>query len=409
MANTLLTPAMITRESMRLLHQKANFLQNCNKSYDDRFAKSGAKIGTNLDVRLPNMYVTRSGATLSAQDTVERSIDLPCATQHGVDLSFTSVDLTMSLDDFSKRILDPAMAVLAAKIEYEAMLLLYKKVANYVGTVNTPVNSFRTITAARKVLTDNLAPMDRQRTVTLDTQHNLDLVDALKGLFQDSDTIAEQYSEGMLGRTGGFKFFENTLLPRHTPGTKAGTPLTNGATQGVATGWAETGTLITDGWTNSTAALKAGDIFTVADVYEVHPETKVTTTRLKRFVATADYTADGSGNIAALVHRPAAIYGGAYKNVNASIGDGKAITVIGTASTEYGQSLAFHKDAFLFVTADLIMPTGVDFAAREVYDGVSMRIVRQYTIADDAFPCRIDVLWGATGGLTELACRILGD
>jgi hypothetical protein len=59
-----------------------------------------------------------------------------------------------------------------------------------------------------------------------------------------------------------------------------------------------------------------------------------------------------------------------------------------------GHSLLYHKEAFAFATADLVMPKGVDFAAREVMDGISMRIVRQYDINSDKFPCRLDVLYG---------------
>ena len=39
---------------------------------------------------------------LAAQDTTETSVQLQVATQKGVDLNFTSTDLTLSLDDFSR-------------------------------------------------------------------------------------------------------------------------------------------------------------------------------------------------------------------------------------------------------------------------------------------------------------------
>jgi len=125
MANNLLTPTAVTR------HQKLNFVGNIVREYDDSYAKSGAKIGDSLKIRLPNQYMVRSGATLSAQDTTETSTTLQVATQKGVDLNFSSVDLTLSLDDFSSRILEPAMSVLAANVEYDA-LSMYKDVSNSV-------------------------------------------------------------------------------------------------------------------------------------------------------------------------------------------------------------------------------------------------------------------------------------
>ena len=89
-----------------------------------------------------------------------------------------------------------------------------------------------------------------------------------------------------------------------------------------------------------------------------------------------------------------------------NIADNAVITVTGTASTSQAQNLVFHKDAYMLGTADLIMPTGVDFAAREVLDGISMRIVRQYDITNDKFPCRIDVLYGYKTLRPQLACRV---
>ena len=131
MPNTLLTPTAVTRESLRVLHQKLNFVGNITREYDSSFAKEGAKIGDSLKIRLPNEYTVRTGATLRTQDTTEASTTLQVSTQKGVDLNFTSADLTMSLDDFSKRILDPAMSVLAANIEADA-LNMYKDVYNLV-------------------------------------------------------------------------------------------------------------------------------------------------------------------------------------------------------------------------------------------------------------------------------------
>ena len=398
MANTLLTPTQVTRKALFILHQKLNFVGSIVREYDDSFAKDGAKIGDTLKIRLPNQYTVRSGATLSAQDTTETSVNLQVATQKGVDLNFTSSDLTLAIDDFSDRILEPAMAVLAAAIEADAMNMVndvYNQVTN-VGAAAT----FAKVLAGRKILVDNLAPLSN-RYCNLNTQDNVDLVDALKGLFNDQDKLSKQYREGYMGRTAGFDFLENTLWPSHTVGTKAGTPLVNGASQSGAS-------LVTDGWTASTAALKKGDVFTIAGVFRVHPETKASTGVLQQFVATADGTADGSGNLTIPIS-PSIVTSGATQNVSGSPADNIAITVAGTASTAHGISLAHHKEAFAFATADLVMPKGVDFAAREVFDGVSIRIVRQYDINNDKFPCRLDVLYGYKTVRPHLACRLANN
>lgn len=395
MANTILTPNMITREALRILHQKLNFIGNMNRAYDDSFAKTGAKIGSDLRIRLPNQYTVRSGATLSAQDTTEQSVTLSVSNQKGVDVNFTSAELTLSLDDFSKRILDPAMAVLAANIEADAFNMV-KDVYNAVNNVGSAI-TFKNIMQGRKLLNDNLAPMDDNRTAILNTQDNVDLVDTLKGLFQDSNAIKQQYKEGMMGRTGGFDFYENTLVPTFTTGTAAS------ATGYTVNGAGQSGSSITVAAGATT--FKAGDIITFAGANRVHPETKADTGVLQQFVVTADY-AGGAGNIAI---SPAIVTSGALQNVSASPTNGGAVVKVGGASAVYKPSVVFHKDAFTFATADLIMPSGVDFAAREVMDGLSMRIVRQYDITNDKFPCRIDILYGYKTIRAQLAARILSN
>lgn len=395
MANAILTPTAVTREALRILHQKLNFVGNINRQYDDSFAKSGAKIGDSLKIRLPNQYVVRTGATLNTQDTTETSTTLQVSTQKGVDLNFTSVDLTLSLDDFSKRILQPAMSVLAANIEADAFNMA-KDVYNTVNNIGSAI-TLNKILAARKTLVDNLAPQDGNNTIILNTQDNVDLVDSLKGLFNDSATISKQYKDGMMGRTGGFDFYENTLMPNTLTGTAAATTgyLVNGATQSG-------GGLIVD---TGTTTFVTGDVITIAGVNRVHPETKADTGVLQQFVIAANH-AGGAGT---LQISPALVTSGAPKNVTGSPADNVAITKVGGASAVYKPSLAFHKDAFAFATADLVMPEGVDFAKRESLDGISMRIVRQYDINNDKFPCRLDILYGYKTLRAELAARILSN
>ena len=387
MSNSLLTPTAVTRESLRVLHQKLNFVGAITRDYDESYAKSGAKIGDTLKIRLPNQYTVRSGATLATQDTTESSVSLQVATQKGVDLNFTSVDLTLSLDDFSKRIIEPAMSVLAANIEADA-LNMYKDVYQSVWNGGAAA-TYNKALDCRVLLQRSLTPQN-DRTMLLDPQAMADVIKDTKTLFQDQASIAKQFKEGMVGRAAGFDWGENTLLPSHTRGAGAGY-LINGASQAGATLTVDTGT----------GALVAGDVFTIAGVYSVHPETKVSTGQLQQFVVTAA-AASGATSISI---SPSIVASGAKQNVSGSPADNAAITFAGTASTAVQTGLAFQKGAFAFATADLVMPNGVDFAAREVMDGLSMRIVRAYDINNDQFPCRLDILYGYKTLRAALAAR----
>lgn len=406
MANSILTPQIITREALRILHAESNFLTKINRQYDSRFAVSGAKIGTSLDVRLPNKFTVRTGSNYTAQNMIERKVNLPVATIKGVDCTISDSELTLSLNDFSEQFLKPAMNQLASDIEYNAMLSMYKSVPNYVGTVASQID-YKKFQQAGQRLTENLAPTS-DRTFLLNPASRVEFSDAVKGLFQASSNIEDQYREGMVGRTGGFDVFENTMIPVHTTGTYGGTPLTNGANQGsTGTGnaYVATSDIITDGWTSGGTSLKAGDIVTFAGCYDVHPETKVSTGVLKKFVIVSDVS-DTTGAITMTVS-PGVIAGGAYQNCSNRIADNSAITVLGTSATAYGQNLAFHKDAFTFVSADLDIPKGVDMAARERFGNISMRFVRWFDGDTGDWKARFDILHGMAALYPELACRLV--
>lgn len=403
MSNTILTPTQITRESLRILHQKLNFIGTIDRQYDDRFAQSGAKIGDTLQIRLPNQFVVRTGKDLDAQDITERKVDLTVSTQKGVDMLFSTKELTLDIQDFSDRFIEPAMARLAAEMESDAMSM-YKDVWNEISDVGAVV-TLDDILDSAQLLTDSLTPKGKQRTLNLNTQDNRDLVDELKGLFNPQANIGKNYREGMVANefVGFNRVFENTLWPTHTTGTDDGTGdyLINQTsfTAGLSSLTIDTGT----------GTWKQGDIFTIDNVYDVHPETKTTRASLKRFVVTADVAASATS----ISFAPAIYWSGALQNVNASPANNAPLrkresdesTVIG-ASADYKISMGYHRDAFAFVTADMEMPEGVHFASRQRYDNMSMRIVRQYDINSDTIPCRIDVLYGYKAVRPELACRI---
>jgi hypothetical protein len=395
MANTILTPTEVTRAALAILHQKLNFIGNVYRGYDDRFARDGAKIGDMLTIRLPNEYTVRSGATLSAQDTTETSTTLSVNNQKGVDLNFTSAERTMSIQDFSTRILEPAMSVLASNLEADA-LIMYKDVYNLVDG-DAAAFTFGSVVDAKTMLTNMLVP-NGERSMVMNTAHANKLIRDRKDAFNPGSDVTKMFREGIVDRSAGFDLYENTLVLPHTTGTaaKVTTYLVNGATQTGAALTVDTGT----------TTFLAGDVITLSNVFRVHPETKANTGVLQQFVITAN----SGGSATSLAISPAIVTSGARQNVSGSPADNAAITKVGAGASEtLTQSLAFHKNAFTFATADLVMPEGVDFAAREVMDGISMRIVRQYDIVNDKFPCRIDVLYGYKTLRAQLATRVHND
>jgi hypothetical protein len=392
-SNTLLNINMITAKALVILHQKLNFVGSINRQYEDSFGQAGAKIGSSIRIRIPVQYTVATTPALAIQNSVETSTTLTLANQYHVDFSFSSTELTLNIDDFAARYLEPACAVLAANVEAQAMLQVVPAVWNMVDG-HGAAQSFRNVLTGRKLLLDNLTPQDLQWQLRLNTQDNVDMVDTLKGLFQQSTQIARQYVDGVMGLAGGFEWAENTHLQTYTRGAQAGY-LVGAASQTGSSLAVTTGAGIGN----------PGDVFTIAGVYRVHPESKVVTNQLQQFVLTAS-AASGAGTWSIA---PAMTVTGPYQNINASPGAGVAITFLMAASTASGQSLCYHPDFATFGTADLVMPGGVDMAARAQKDGLSIRVVRQYDINNDVLPCRLDILWGVAAIRPQLAARLIAN
>lgn len=387
--NTLLNVNMITARALVILHQKLNFIGSINREYDSSFAQSGAKIGNSIRLRYPVQYTTSTTPALSVQNTVETNTTLTLSTQRHVDFSFSSAEFTLNIDDFAARYLEPACAVLAANMENDALSMV-NQVYNTIDGHGS-AQTFKNVLTARKKLLDNLTPQSRQWQLRINTQDNVDMVDSLKGLFQQSTQISRQYTDGVMGLSGGFEWAENTFLTTYTRGAQSGYIVGAGS---------QTGSSLAV--TTGTGTGNAGDVFTIQGVFMVHPETKASTNVLQQFVLTASMAAGSS----TWSISPAIVTTGAQQNVSGSPAASAPITFLGAASTATGQSVAYHPDAFTFATADLVLPGGVDMAGRAEKDGISIRVVRQYDINSDVLPTRLDVLYGFTAMRPQLACRL---
>ena len=402
MSNSILTIDMITRKALEILENNLVLTRNVNRQYDDSFAVEGAKIGSTLRIRLPDRALVTDGAALQVQDDNEQFTTLTVANQKHIGVNFTSAELTMQLDDFAERVLKPRISQLASSIDAD-VANAFKTIGNSVGTPGTTPSTSLVLLQAQQKLNENAAVMN-PRYATVNPAANAGLVEGMKGLFNPTDTISKQFKNGMMG-TGVLGFEEINMsqsIKQFTTGSRDASASTVTAAAVTSEG---TATLsLSQG--SVTTTIKAGDVFTIADCFAVNPQTRETTGSLFQFVALADATAV-AGTWTVTV---APIYSAsnALATVNALPGNNKAVTFIGAASTSYAQNLVYHKDAITFATADLLLPQGVDMAARAVHNGISLRVVRQYDINNDRLPCRIDVLYGYNTIRPQMACRIWG-
>jgi len=402
MANSLLTIDMITRKCLEILENNLVISRNCNKEYDDSFAVEGAKIGSTLRIRLPDRALVTDGAALQVQDDNEQFTTLTVSSQKHIGINFTSAELTMQLDDFAERVLKPRISQLASSVDAD-VANAYKSIYASVGTPGTTPATALVLLQAQQKLNESAAPMS-PRYATVNPAANAGLVNGMTGFFNPTGTISRQFKTGMMGE-GVLGFDEMNMsqsIVSHTTGSQPVAPIcasTVPSTQGATT--------LDITYTSGTKTIKQGDVFTIAGVNAVNPQTRLSTGSLQQFVVTADQTLTSTS--ATIAFLPAMYTAtNALATVDAFPAASAALVFLGSASTTYPQNLVYHKNAITLATADLLLPQGVDMASRQVHNGISMRIVRQYDINNDRMPCRVDVLYGFNTIRPPMACRIWG-
>lgn len=450
-AQTLLTMSYITNEALVVLENELVIANRVERQYSDEYAQTGAKIGATANIRRPPRYKGTYGAPLNVENTLESSVPISLNYQFHVDVQFTTQDLALSMDMFKERILRPQVATVANRIDSDTAQYAYLNTAATLGTFGTSPNSLKLFTDARAILASEACPREGVKNCVLDPISMSSMVASVQGLFNPQARISEFINEGLIARQfAGLDWWEDQNIPVFATGAQGGTPVLTTPIAGTAfltDGWAQSGTVSTQGWSNSTAVINVGDVIQFAGVFPVNPQNRLQYGKtLRQFVvlppggfavpppgaaaagltyapatlaagtfnpATGQYSSSGTGTLT-LTIGDCCISGGQFQNVTAAPASGAAITVnggVGSASQTSPQGLVFHKYAFALAFADLPLPRGVEFAARAYDDedvGMSIRCVTQYTINNDSEPTRCDVLYGPGSLYRTLGIRIAG-
>jgi len=405
MPNQLLTVSQITREALRLFLNSNSFIQVIDKQYDNQFANTGGgKIGATLRIRLPNDYTVRSGAVAAPQDTNEKQTTLTIATQLGVDVSFSSADLALSLQDFSSRVLEPMMNNLGGAVATNVMQLAegVPNICHAVdGSNNTISPTAQTWLQAGAILDQLSAPRGNRRAV-IDVLTQSRTIAGFTGLFNPTSDTSDRWRTGLMGTRAlgidDWRFDQTCIL--HTTAAYG----TLGTVASVSA----------DGSTLTTSALngplKRGDVVTIAGINSVNRVTKADNGQLAQFVITADATAGATTvGIYPPIIGPSGGNPVQYQTVAKAVTGNPALASPIKAGEAYRKNLVFVKEAFTMATADLDLPTGaVVDCSRQVYDGVSLRVIRDYITTTDQWLTRTDVLFGTASPRPEW-CVIVAD
>jgi len=418
--NTLLTTSKITREAILLFLNANQLIRNVNRQYDADFGKAGEKIGSQLRIRLPNDYTVTKGPAASIQDTTEQQTVLTMATQAHVDISFTTVEQALSLDDFDDIILEPAMNNLAGQVALDIATVTeqgYVTVPSGPGMAPpTPLTATTggfcniaynvdsngalispnsgTVLDAGAILSNNSARLDKRKVVQ-SPRTEARLVNSLSGLFNPATRISRQYESGQMKNALGFDFFMDQTVINHTSGT-----MTTGTVSSFSTAAPYTVPV-----NAITGTLVVGDIITIGGVRAVNRVNKQTTGELRTFVVTAA-VANGGTSISVYPAIIPASGGNAvqYQTVDAAPLANATVTNLLPNQT-YRKNAAYVPEAITMATGDLPLPDNVK-AARAQYDGISLRILTQYMVGTDQEVTRCDILYGGLAVRPEWGCIV---
>lgn len=398
---SLLTPSVITKESLVILENNLVAANRVNRKFENQFVK----IGASLTIRKPNRFTISSGPGLQIQDIAEPSVSITINQQKHADFQFTSQDLTLTVEEFSERYLKPAMATLANQVDTD-VLANVTGISNLVGTPGTTPSTFSSSVQLTGRRQDDLAAPQDNRTLVLNPNAYWSLASNLQTNLFVMPTAKDALVKGYLAMIGNYEIYMDQNIPAFSSGihvTSNGVTITGGQTGS---------SLSTAGW-NSTDTFVVGEVITIGGVNAINPQNRQSTGVLKPFVITAaiGVTSSDARSTATLSISPALTSSGPYQNVTQAPTVSSVISFLtqtNAASSTVPNNIAFTRDAFGLVMVPMEIPQGVDFAARENYRNISMRVIRAYDINNDVFPTRIDILYGTTVYYDELAVRLTG-
>jgi hypothetical protein len=400
-SQVLLTPQIITKESLVILENNLVAANRVNRKFENQFVK----IGSSLTIRKPNRFTVASGAALQVQDIAEPSVTITVNQQKHVDFQFTSQDLTLTVEEFSERYLKPAMASLANQVDFD-VLQNFTGISNYVGTPTVTPAAFSTsVQLVGRRMDDNAAPQDN-RTLCFNPAAYWAVANGLTPSFV-MPTAKEALVKGYLATIGNYEVYMDQNIP--TGSTAQHNTSVGMITNSTAAGVVGSGTTLSMYGGTATETLGIGEVFTVAGVNNINPQSRQSTGVLKNFVVTN--TSTPTASVWAISFSPAIVTSGPYQNVSANINSSQTVTwLTGTTTAQITSpnNLAFTRDAFGLVMVPMEIPQGVDFSARETYRNISMRVIRAYDVNNDVFPTRIDLLYGTTVYYDELGVRLGG-
>lgn len=383
MTNQLLTTDLISNVTLATFVNETPFIHTSNRALQADFMMPSYRIGDSVNIRKQNRFITGDGQVANVQDILEESETLTLSHQYHEAIKYSSRDLTLKMDDFKVRYIDPAVRSIATKLEFDVATQAALDLNLFVGTAGTPINSIKTILLAARKLRSVAVDIRKDAYLALNLEDDVEIKNSLSNFF--NKTLNQDITQfGELNRLTNFDTFSTQNIYRQTSGSPGAGPITVIAQVSAGNGIAMTG------FTPNTLVFRTGDLFSIDGVTNVNPLNYQSTGDDAQFVVTQDVTSDGAGN-AFVAFNPTIVISGARQNISGAIPAGAVVTPIASHNVNV---------AFIRQSLDLAMPPleklDVPFTSvvTDPETNVSMRISKQGDIINDINVLRLDVLCG---------------
>lgn len=214
---TLITPSVIASSALATLYNSTVLLPLVNRDYDADF---NGKQGDTITVRTPATFTVdefdrNTGIVL--QDPTEGSFTVTLDTLPDVSFPITAEELTLELDRFEERLLNPAMEAHSQWVDGKLAEKLVDAAEGVggggtaTGTGSNDGDQVKAFRTARRKLSRSKLPLT-DRYAVLSPEGVEAITDDNIVLQANTSGTTEALREGAVGRLGGFPIFESQVF-----------------------------------------------------------------------------------------------------------------------------------------------------------------------------------------------------
>lgn len=367
-SNTLITPTIVANEALAILRNNCVYKDLVNVDYSEEFAN---QIGDTVNVRVPATLTAYDfSSTITTQDTTESYVAVALNKFKDVSAVITSKEWSLSVKDFAKQVIAPAMAAIGEAVDADIANAIFGGAGSTVSRTAATPTTLADFGSIAKALDVAKAPKgDRAIVMSPHHKYAYAMLDHLvKGSYAGDNDLLRKNELGPI-------FGMDSFMDQNTPTSTAATSGTATGTITVASS-SDAGEVDLTVGSAATATLKIGDGF----VYEG---------KLYRFTQDVTLVDSAKASMAVSPTFPA------------------SISAIACPIVRNGSSLAFHKDAVTFVNRPLALPQGAAKAAVASADGLTVRVVFGYDMTYKRDTISFDILYGIKVLRSTLAVRLV--